>query len=454
MLVRIMKKVRISIKTRIEFFMHRTFITLLLLFLIACQSAPKSENSQSTQNSCTARGDAVIFSNNLSKAKSEALNGAFKECVQKAVGVFINTNSQIKDGELIYSKIVADSKGYIETFKITKEEQQASSYQVWIEAIVSNEKIESAFSKRVEAIISKNQIGPCTLGIFTYKVNPELYNQASVTCSVNDISISGDSIEWKLPGGDWSKANVIQYGISKTIQYTWTGEKVTQSQKEISDLLLGKSLGFRFDNPGGSNKLTTETSITTISGYIFDLPNKEIRGDKPVERNPKNAKVFSELNGYFLQAMALTKSVQGICSTNLNISRNADYNEYSVNFLCRISESQKKALKIFPYGFNAGIIGKSEADTTWLYFDSKDSFSLFCRELFPERRCLKSFLDVLKTSEIKFENSKGKGKLLFETLNCNIESTKGNFQEENIKLNSSDADAEKVKGCQNLAAQH
>jgi hypothetical protein len=435
--------------------MQRIFISLFVTFvLIGCQSAQTPQTSTPTQNSCSARGDAVIFSNNISKAKSEALNTAFKECVQKAVGVFISTNSQVKDGELIYSKIVADSKGYIETYKITKEEQQASSYQVWIEAFVSKDKIESAFSSRLEAIISKNQIGPCTLGIFTYKMSPELYNQASVTCSVNDLSIASESIEWKLPGKDWTKAEVIQYGISKTIQYTWKGEKVNQSEKEISDLLLGKSLGFRFDNPGGSNKIKTETSVTMISGYLFDLPNKEIRGEKPVERNPKNTKLISELNGYFLQAMASNKSIQGICTTNLNISKNDDYNEYSVNFLCRISEADKKSLKIFPYGFNAGILGKSEADKTWLYFDSRDSFSLFCRELFPERKCLKSFLEVLNTSEMKFENSKGKGRLIFETLNCNIDSSKGKFNQENIKLSSSENDTENVRVCRELASQH
>ena len=111
------------------------------------------------------RGEAVIVNKNLPDAKKAALNDAFKNAVQRAVGVYVKTKTVVENFELSQQKITADAQGYIKDYKIVKEDVEDGIYSVEILADVYGDRIDTVFSQRIEKYVEKNLIGPAGINI-------------------------------------------------------------------------------------------------------------------------------------------------------------------------------------------------------------------------------------------------------------------------------------------------
>mgnify|MGYP001252607948 FL=1 len=108
----------------------RTFLLLFLLLIYSpCAIAVEEKDFQ--QITVNGRGSLT-----LPDPKKEALRDAFRAAVEQAVGVQVKSESLVENMTLIKDKILVNSDGYLEKWKITREKKDADFFVLEIEAWV------------------------------------------------------------------------------------------------------------------------------------------------------------------------------------------------------------------------------------------------------------------------------------------------------------------------------
>lgn len=111
--------------------MKKAITVFVFLFLIA------SIFPVYAQNKITAKGMATIQKNFVDIARSKALDEAQRNAVEKAAGVMITSTTNVENFQVKMDRILAESKGFINTYKIISEKKSGNNYEVEIEANVS-----------------------------------------------------------------------------------------------------------------------------------------------------------------------------------------------------------------------------------------------------------------------------------------------------------------------------
>ena len=88
------------------------------------------------QNKIRAKGMATIQKNLVDIARSKALDEAQRNAVEKAAGVMITGTTLVENYQVKMDSILAESKGFINTYSITSENKSGGNYEVEIEADV------------------------------------------------------------------------------------------------------------------------------------------------------------------------------------------------------------------------------------------------------------------------------------------------------------------------------
>ncbi|NLO92089.1 MAG: hypothetical protein GX410_08905 [Elusimicrobia bacterium] len=83
-----------------------------------------------------AQGTAVYMPANPEGSRRAALAAAQRNAVEQALGVFVSGQTRVRKAELIDSKIVAASAGFIKSFVIEEERRDGDVYRVSIRAVV------------------------------------------------------------------------------------------------------------------------------------------------------------------------------------------------------------------------------------------------------------------------------------------------------------------------------
>lgn len=91
--------------------------------------------------SVTAVGRAEVAGSNRDGARSTALANAFREAVEKGVGVWIQSQTEVKDATLVQDKILTRAEGYVTDHEIVKEKVEDGVLTVTIRASVAVDKI-------------------------------------------------------------------------------------------------------------------------------------------------------------------------------------------------------------------------------------------------------------------------------------------------------------------------
>jgi hypothetical protein len=89
------------------------------------------------QNKITAKGAATIQKRFVDIARSKALDEAQRNAVEKAAGVMITSTTAVENFQVKMDRILAESRGFINTYKIISEKRSGNQYEVEIEADVS-----------------------------------------------------------------------------------------------------------------------------------------------------------------------------------------------------------------------------------------------------------------------------------------------------------------------------
>jgi len=122
------------------------FFILLLFFVVLFPHISWSQEYREI----TVSGAADVVRGNEEQAKKSAVRDALRTAVEMAVGVVIQSSTDVKDFEVIKDEIKSNAEGYVKEYNIIKEGIRDNRYNVTLRAKVMTEKISEAFKKRVE----------------------------------------------------------------------------------------------------------------------------------------------------------------------------------------------------------------------------------------------------------------------------------------------------------------
>jgi hypothetical protein len=115
--------------------MIRSLKVLVLLFCITAVTAALAL-AQETR-SVSAEGVAAIQGNAKDIARDQAIEDAQKRAVEQAIGILIDSQTQVENYQLISDRILSQTKGYITRYSIAKESVDSGLLRVLINAEVS-----------------------------------------------------------------------------------------------------------------------------------------------------------------------------------------------------------------------------------------------------------------------------------------------------------------------------
>lgn len=244
------------------------------------------------------RGEALIVNNDLPKAKRDALAEAFKSTLQKAVGVYIKAKSKVENFELTYNKILSESEGYVKNYKILKEKTEDGVYSVEIEAEVSGQKLDDAFSQRLSKFVEKNLFSTFTIIASAMTSGNRFYNlTTTIMIMINDPTIEIDSIRIRLPKTGWTRPRITKSGLANLIMMNESIDpKNLASSRYIDEVIYflehrDAAVDIRFKNPGNGKEEVRSLSLekltmtaSTGAGSTLSIINKEIRDVTDRER--------------------------------------------------------------------------------------------------------------------------------------------------------------------------
>ena len=90
---------------------------------------------------------AQIFNNNEGSARNQALNNALRDAVKQGVGLFIDSQTEVKNWAVIRDEIYASARGFVTEYKVLRDEQTGGVWHIEIDAEVSSADIKSKLSE-------------------------------------------------------------------------------------------------------------------------------------------------------------------------------------------------------------------------------------------------------------------------------------------------------------------
>ncbi|MDI6777100.1 MAG: flagellar assembly protein T N-terminal domain-containing protein [Syntrophales bacterium] len=131
------------------------------------------------QHKILSEGMATIHSNLVDIARDKAIDNAQRNAVEKAVGVMVTSSTEVENFQLKLDRILSESRGFINTYRIISEKREGDTYQVTIEANVGMGKLK----ERIEAIniIMTRKSKPRLMIIFSGQAQKDAIAEAAMT---------------------------------------------------------------------------------------------------------------------------------------------------------------------------------------------------------------------------------------------------------------------------------
>ena len=93
----------------------------------------------------TANGTASLYANDAARSREEAIEAARRDAVEQVSGVFIQSESEMKNFDLVKDEVLSRTQGYVRNTKVVREGVANNLYNVTIEAEV----VKAAFLKQM-----------------------------------------------------------------------------------------------------------------------------------------------------------------------------------------------------------------------------------------------------------------------------------------------------------------
>ncbi len=137
--------------------MRRILPTAVFYFLaiaLFCLSTPQAILAQSKVQ---AVGMSTIHKNFVDIARSKAIDEAQRNAIEKTVGVMISSSSEVENYQLKVDRILSESKGFINTYKIVSEAREGDTYKVVIEADIGMDRLKDSMEAINLLIVQKSR---------------------------------------------------------------------------------------------------------------------------------------------------------------------------------------------------------------------------------------------------------------------------------------------------------
>ncbi len=118
------------------------FAGILLLFVLLAASSASAQESKTV----AAEGVAAIQKGQVDIARDAALEDAQKRAVEQAIGILVDSQTQVENYQLISDKILSQTKGYIKRYNVSGEVTEGTLLRVRINAEVSLGKLSDDLS--------------------------------------------------------------------------------------------------------------------------------------------------------------------------------------------------------------------------------------------------------------------------------------------------------------------
>jgi len=123
----------------------RTILSRLLIFSVAlllCNLVQADSLYAAKTEYVEAEGYALITGDRKDIARESALNNAFRRAVEQAIGVLVESETMVRNFELLNDKVYSKSAGYVKKYSITGEKIEGDTFRIKINAMVSKVRLE------------------------------------------------------------------------------------------------------------------------------------------------------------------------------------------------------------------------------------------------------------------------------------------------------------------------
>ena len=120
--------------TRFALLLLSLFITVTPIF------------AQEEEKVVTAEGVAVVQGSNMDIARDSAVSDAQQKAVEQAIGILIDSQTQVENFQVISDNILSQTKGFIKSYNIVRETKEDNLLRVTITAHVATGKLGESLS--------------------------------------------------------------------------------------------------------------------------------------------------------------------------------------------------------------------------------------------------------------------------------------------------------------------
>ncbi len=154
----------------------RKIIILMISCIILCTSLI---NAADEKQKVRAVGMSVIHNDLLDIARDKAVDNAMRTAVERVVGVMVTGSTEVENFQLKLDRILSESKGFIDNYKITSEKRSGDSYEVSIEAEVVTGRLQDRM-KAVELVMTRKS-KPRVMVIFSEQAQKDAIAEAAMS---------------------------------------------------------------------------------------------------------------------------------------------------------------------------------------------------------------------------------------------------------------------------------
>ena len=248
----------------------RAVLLVLSLFLI---TSPVFAQESKT---VTAEGVAVVQGGHLDIARDAAISDAQQKAVEQAIGILIDSQTQVENFQVISDNILSQTKGYIKRYNVVREAREDNLLRVTITAEVALGKLGDDLS--AVGILMGQMHKPRTMILVAEQnIGQEWhawwwYGPGAVHAQQTDMAITDNTLMDKFveKGFEMIDHQAASQDIKVTQAYNVQDLSVQQArtlgnQAHAEVVLVGKALAKLYGNVGGGLKsVQADLSIRAI----------------------------------------------------------------------------------------------------------------------------------------------------------------------------------------------
>jgi hypothetical protein len=241
---------------------HSTRSALLLLSLLLLVSQVFAQEEEKT---VTSEGVAVVQGSNLDIARDAAISDAQQKAVEQAIGILIDSQTQVENFQVISDSILSQTKGYIKRYNVVREVKEDNLLRVSITAEVALGKLGDDLSAigilmgqvhkpRTMILVAEQNIGQEWHAWWWY--GPGAVHAQQTDMAITDNTLMDKFVE---KGFEMIDHQAASQDIKVTQAYNVQDLSVQQartlgSQAHAEVVITGKGLAKLYGNVGGGLK--------------------------------------------------------------------------------------------------------------------------------------------------------------------------------------------------------